>query len=448
VEHRFESVTVGPVVVLGGGSTGEAFCAALRRLDPEVEIILVERELVGGECTYWACMPSKTLLRSPEVVHAARIAPGAAEAVTGELDPERIFWWRDQVVDDYDDSGHLSWLAERRIELVRGEGRVVAPGRLDVGGRELEYGELVIATGSAPSIPPIAGLDGLEYWTSREATSTREVPESLLVIGGGVVGCEIAQFFQRVGSQVTIVEVGPQILGRDDPDAAVLLQMALEEEGVRIHLEAKIARVLDGYRIELAGGETLEGERLLVATGRHANVDGLGFEQLGVEISKRGIEVNEHLRAGEHVWAIGDVTGIAMFTHLGKYQARLAAANVAGGDARADYRAIPRVAFTDPPIASVGTMSGPGLITSEWRTVARHSTYERPKRPGFVKLFADPARGVLVGAVAVGPEAGEWLQQITLAIRAEVPVAVLRDTIQPYPTFSEAVYFAARDLPV
>ena len=441
-------MTARPVVVLGGGSTGEAFCAALRRLDPEVEIVLVERELVGGECTYWACMPSKTLLRAPEVVHAARIAPGAAEALTGELDPERIFWWRDQVVDEYDDAGHVPWLAERRIELVRGEGRVVAPGRLEVGGQELEYGELVIATGSVPSIPPIPGLDGLEYWTSREATSAREVPESLLVIGGGVVGCEIAQFFQRVGSQVTIVEVGPQILGREDPDSAVLLQMALEEEGVRIHLQSKIERVESGYRVVLAGGETFEGERLLVATGRRANVEGFGFEHLGVEISKRGIEVDEHLRAGEHVWAIGDVTGIAMFTHVGKYQARVAAANVAGGDSPADYRAIPRVAFTDPPIASVGTTSGPGLVTSEWRTVARHSTYERPKRPGFVKLFANPARGVLVGAVAVGPEAGEWLQQLTLAIRAEVPVEVLRDTIQPYPTFSEAVYFAARDLPV
>jgi pyruvate/2-oxoglutarate dehydrogenase complex dihydrolipoamide dehydrogenase (E3) component len=438
----------GPVVVLGGGSTGEAFCAALRRLDADVSITLVERELLGGECTYWACMPSKTLLRAPEVVHAARRAPGATEAVTGQLDPERIFWWRDQVVDEYDDSSHERFLAERRIELVRGEGRVVEPGRLDVGGQELEYGELVIATGSVPSLPPIDGLDGLEYWTSREATSAREVPESLLVIGGGVVGCEIAQFYRRVGSRVTIVEALTQLLGHDDPGAAALLQQVLAEEGVEIRLGAQIERVADGYRIELAGGEALEGERLLIATGRRANVEGFGFDQLDVEISRRRIEVNRRLRAGEHVWAIGDVTGIAMFTHVGKYQARVAASNLAGRDAPADYRAIPRVAFTDPPIASVGTTSGEGLVSAEWKTVARHSTYERPKRPGFLKLFADPARSVLVGAVAVGPEAGEWLQQLTLAIRAEVPVSVLRDTIQPYPTFSEAVFFAARDLPV
>jgi pyruvate/2-oxoglutarate dehydrogenase complex dihydrolipoamide dehydrogenase (E3) component len=438
----------GPVVVLGGGSTGEAFCAALRRLDADVSITLVERELLGGECTYWACMPSKTLLRAPEVVHAAQRAPGAAEAVTGKLDPERIFWWRDQVVDEYDDSSHEEFLAKRRIERVRGEGRVVRPGRLDVGGQELEYGELVIATGSVPSIPPIDGLDGLGYWTSREATSAREVPESLLVIGGGVVGCEIAQFYRRVGSHVTIVEALTQLLGHDDPGAAALLQQVLAEEGVEIRLGAQIERVADGYRIELAGGEALEGERLLIATGRRANVEGLGFDQLDVEISRRGIEVNRRLRAGDHVWAIGDVTGIAMFTHLGKYQARVAASNLAGRDAPADYRAIPRVTFTDPPIASVGTTSGGGFVSAEWKTVARHSTYERPKRPGFLKLFADPARSVLVGAVAVGPEAGEWLQQLTLAIRAEIPVSVLRDTIQPYPTFSEAVFFAARDLPV
>jgi pyruvate/2-oxoglutarate dehydrogenase complex dihydrolipoamide dehydrogenase (E3) component len=438
----------GPVVVLGGGSTGEAFCGALRRLDADVSITLVERELLGGECTYWACMPSKTLLRAPEVLHAAWRAPGAAEAVTGKLDAERIFWWRDQVVEEYDDSSHERFLAERRIELVRGEGRVVEPGRLDVGGKELEYGELVIATGSVPSIPPIDGLDGLEYWTSREATSAGEVPESLLVIGGGVVGCEIAQFYRRIGSRVTIVEALPQLLGHDDPAAAALLQQVLVEEGVEIRLGAKIKRVAEGYRIELAGGETLEGEQLLVATGRRANVEGLGFEHLDIEISRRGIEVNRRLRAGEHVWAIGDVTGIAMFTHVGKYQARVAASNLAGRAAPADYRAIPRVAFTDPPIASVGTTSGEGLVSAEWKTVARHSTYERPKRPGFLKLFADPARGVLIGAVAVGPEAGEWLQQLTLAIRAEVSVAVLRDTIQPYPTFSEAVFFAARDLPV
>src|SRR5581483_8847020 len=227
-----------------------------------------------------------------------------------------------------------------------------------------------------------------------------------------------------------------------------LLRETFEAEGIELRLGASIERVAAGYRVELAGGEVLEAERLLVATGRKAAVEGFGLEQLGLEISKRGIEVDDRLRAADGVYAIGDVTGIAMFTHVGKYQARIAAKNAAGGDLRADYRAIPRVAFTDPPIASVGTTSGDGLVQAEWRTVARHSTYESPRRRGFVRLVADPARRVLVGAVAVGPEAGEWLQQITLAIRAEIPVDVLRDTIQPYPTFSEGVYFAARDLPL
>ncbi|MGB2952377.1 MAG: NAD(P)/FAD-dependent oxidoreductase [Gaiellaceae bacterium] len=438
----------GPVVVLGGGSTGEAFVAALRRFDTEVPITLVERELVGGECTYWACMPSKTLLRSPEVVASARRAPGAAEAVTGEVDRERVFWWRDQVVEERDDSGHEEWLSERDVELVRGTGRVVSPGNVEVDGRSLEYEKLVIATGSDPAIPPVAGLDGVDYWTSRDGTGGRDVPESLLVMGGGPVGCELTQFFRRMGSRVVLLNRGDRLLERDDPEAGALLAQQFEAEGVELRLGVEIERAEAGVRLHLAGGETVEGERLLVATGRRASVEGFGFEQLGLELSRRGIEVDERLRAADDVWAIGDVTGVAMFTHVGKYQARVAAADVAGRAARADYRAIPATTFTDPQIASVGCTQEDGLVVGRWTLPARASTYERPKRPGFLKLFADAERGVLVGAVAVGPEAGEWLQQLTLAIRAEVPVDVLRDTIQPYPTFSEAVFFAARDLPV
>ena len=436
----------GGVVVLGGGSTGEAFVAALRRYDPDVQITLVERELLGGECTYWACMPSKTLLRSPEVVASARRAPGAAEAVTGKLDADRIFWWRDQVVENLDDSGHADWLAERDIELVRGTGRVKAPGRIEADDTAIEYEKLVIATGSVPSIPPVPGLDEVDYWTNRDVTAGREVPASVLVLGAGPVGCELAQFLARLGSRVVVLDIVDRVLPRDDPDAGSLLAERLAEDGIELRLGVEIERVEPGVRLRLAGGETIEGERLLVATGRKAAVDGLGLERLGLELSRRGIEVDERLRAAENVWAIGDVTGIAMFTHLGKYQGRVAAADVAGREARADYRAIPAVTFTDPQVASVGRTQGEGLVDARWSLPARASTYERPRRPGFVKLFADAERRVLVGAVAVGPEAGEWLQQLTLAIRAEVPVDVLRDTIQPYPTFSEAIFFAARDL--
>jgi pyruvate/2-oxoglutarate dehydrogenase complex dihydrolipoamide dehydrogenase (E3) component len=435
------------VVVLGGGSTGEAFAAALRRHDSEASITIVEQELLGGECTYFACMPSKTLLRSPELLFAARRAPGVAEAVTGELDPERIFWWRDQVVDNLDDQEHVDFLTERRIDVVRGTGRVAAPGRVVVDDFELEYDRLVVATGSAPSLPPIDGLADVDYWTNREATQVREVPTSLVVIGAGPVGCELAQFFRRLGSTVVLVDVVDRVLPRDDPEVSALVQEQFAEDGIELRLPTKTERVQPGFCL-LAGGDEIEAERLLVATGRRANVDGLGLEQLGVEISKRGIEVDDRMRAADDVWAIGDVTGIAMFTHVGKYHGRVAAADVAGLEARADHRAIPAVTFTDPQVASVGMMEGDGLVTGRWGLPARMSTYERPRRRGFLKLFADPERRVVVGAVAVGPEAGEWLQQVTLAIRAEVTVDVLRDTIQPYPTFSEAVHFAARELPL
>jgi pyruvate/2-oxoglutarate dehydrogenase complex dihydrolipoamide dehydrogenase (E3) component len=436
------------VVVLGGGASGEAFVAALRRLDDEAEIQLVERNLVGGECTYWACMPSKTLLRAPELAAEVARAPGLAE---GRIDPKAIFGWRDKVIDSLDDSGHVEWLEERRVETVRGNARVAEPGVVDVEGRRLPYDALVVATGSDPALPTIEELGDVEFWTNREATTTRELPASLVVLGAGAVGCELGQFFARLGTRVVIVDPNDRPVIREDADAARLLGERMEEEGIELRLGRRALRVERGVRLHLDDGTVAEGERLLVATGRSPNAAGIGLEELGVSIGPTGIEVDDRLRAAEGVWAIGDVTGVALFTHVGKYQARVAAVNVAGGDRRADYRAVPRVLFTDPQLAAVGsTEERDGVVTSLWETnrVSRSSTYERPKRSGFLKLFADAQRGVLVGAVAVGPEAGEWLGQLTLAVRAEVPVDVLRDAIQPFPTFSEAIYFAARELPL
>ena len=440
------------VVVLGGGSAGEAFVGALRRLDEGIEITLVERALVGGECTYWACMPSKTLLRAPELLAAARRAPGAAEAVSGALDLERIFWWRDQVVDGFEDDGHGTWLADRGTELVRGDATVAAPGVLDVAGRELEYDKLVIATGSRPALPPVQGIDDVPHWTTADATAASEVPESLIVVGGGASGLELGQLYRRLGAAVTIVQRS-RLLTKMAEDAAALLQARLEDEGVRVRLGAGVARVdagADGISLTLDDGEAIAGQRLLIAAGRTPTVAGLGLERIGVSVGERGIVVDEYLAAAKDVWAIGDVTGVSLFTHVAKYQARIAAANVAGVRRRADYRAVPAVVFTDPQVAQVGTVEGDGLVSASWEVnrTSRSSTYERPKRTGFARLVADPRRRVLVGAVAVGPEAGEWLQQATLAIRAEVPIDVLRDTIQPFPTFSEAISFAARDLPL
>jgi pyruvate/2-oxoglutarate dehydrogenase complex dihydrolipoamide dehydrogenase (E3) component len=438
------------VVVLGAGVTGGAFVAALRKVDADAEITVVENELVGGECSYWACIPSKTLLRPLEVVARARLAPGADEAVRA-VDASRVFWWRDQVAGK-DDTSQANWLAKQGAELVRGSGRVVEAGLVTVGDREFPYDALLVATGSVPLVPAIDGLDEISHWGSRDATSADAVPASLAVVGGGAVGCELAQCYARLGSKVTLVQSGEHLLPKLDPEATSLLAEAFTEEGIEVRFGTQAARVGNGggetIRIELDGQEPVESEQLLVATGRKPNVDGFGLEHLDVTVEKRGLVVDERLSAGDGVWAAGDVTGVAPFTHVGKYQGRIAAANVAGADVCADYRAVPACIFTDPQLASTGDTSGDGAVTSSWPlgSVSRTSTYQRPKKPGLLKLYADPNRRVLVGATAVGPEAGEWIGQLTLAVRAEVPVDILRDTIQPFPTFSEAVYFAARDL--
>jgi len=436
--------------VLGAGSSGEHFVGALRGLDGDVEITVVERELAGGECSYYACLPTKTLLRPTEVLAAARLAPGASEAITGEIDVERVRWWRDQVTDGRDDSWHAGWIEDQSAELVRGDARIARPGVVAVGERELEYDELVVATGSMPAVPRIRGIEGVGYWTNREAVWASEVPTSLIVLGGGAVGVELAQFFRRMGSEVTLVEHNEHLLARLDADAGALLVERFEQDGIRVLLATRAASVEQagsGIRVSLEGGDAIDAERLLVATGRQPNVTDIGLEQLGVEVTRRGVTVDERLCAGDGVWAIGDASGVGLLTHLGKYQARVAAANIAGQDMRADYRAIPAAVFTDPQVATVGRMDGDGVATARYDiTGGRLSTYERPRRPGFVKVAADRAERVLVGAVAVGPEAGEWLGQLTLAVRARVPIDVLLDTIQPYPTFSESIFNAVREL--
>jgi dihydrolipoamide dehydrogenase len=387
-------------------------------------------------------MPTKTMLRSAELSSSLDRAPG--------LDPERpraegVWAWRDWVTSDWTDDGQLDWLAGERCALVRGEGRVGRPGVVSVDGDELSYDRLVVATGSRPAIPPVEGLESVDYWTNIEATSTHEVPESLAVMGGGPVGAELAQFFSRLGTRVTIIDHHPHLLGRVHAEAGELVARFFAEDGIDVRTNAGVERVEPGVRLTLSDGSTVEAERLLVATGRRPNAENLGLEQLGMTIGRTGIEVDERCRAAENVWAIGDITGVALFTHVGKYQARIAAADMAGQDVRADYRAIPAGIFTDPEVATVGVPEG---VSARWELTAtsRSSTYERPKRDGFVRLFADPGERVLVGAVAVGPQATEWLGQLTLAVRARTPIDVLLDTIQPFPTFSEGIFWALRDL--
>jgi pyruvate/2-oxoglutarate dehydrogenase complex dihydrolipoamide dehydrogenase (E3) component len=416
------------VVVLGGGSSGEHFVGALRRLDAEAQVTLVERRLVGGECSYWACMPTKTMLRAPEVRAEALRTLGALDP--GPLDAAAVFAWRD-VVAERDDSSQVAWLASMRAELVRGDGVVAEPGVVRVDGAELAYDRLVIATGSSPVVPPV--VDGLDYWTNREATEATELPGSLLVLGGGPVGSELAQFFARLGSRVTLVQSADRLLPRVDADAAALVEAGLRDDGVQVRLGAAVD-----------GDEVRRYDRVLVATGRRANVDGL--DGLGLTITRRGIEVDERMRAAENVWAIGDVNGVWPLTYVGKYQGRVVASNILGTPRKANFEAVPRVVFTDPQAASVGEAEGELEVTAQLKDVARTSTYTRAyaDKPGFMTLVSDGER--ITGAYALGPEAGEWLQQATLAIRARVPLEVMQDTIQPFPTFSEVFLDALTEL--
>ena len=436
------------VIVIGAGPAGEV-CAG-EVADGGLSVALVERELVGGECSYWGCIPSKTLLRPGEALAAVHNAPGAREAVTGAVDAAAALAWRDFMVSDHDDTGALPWLAEKGIELLRGSARLDGPGAVVVGDERHRARDVVLATGSEPVMPPIPGLADLDgVWTNREVTALDRVPRRLLVLGAGAIGVEMAQAVRRLGAEVTVVEGMDHVLPREPRALGDALGEALRAEGIELHFGQHAARARrDGaeYVLDFPDGEELRGDRLLVATGRRPRVTGLGLETLGVAADGRGIAVDGRMQAATGLWAVGDVTGIWPLTYVGKYQARIAAANILGEPREASYGAVPRVVFTDPQAAAVGAAEGERTATVAMSAVPRTATYTRAyaTHPGFLTLVADGDR--LTGAYALGPEAGEWLQQATLAIRARVPLTVMRDTIQPFPTFSEAFVEALAQL--
>jgi pyruvate/2-oxoglutarate dehydrogenase complex dihydrolipoamide dehydrogenase (E3) component len=436
-------------VVVGAGSTGEV-CAG-RAADAGVETAIVEHHLVGGECSYYACMPSKALLRPAEALAEVRRVGGASQAVSGGVDAEATLARRTEVVSNWDDSGQLPWLEEKGIELFRGAARLDGKRRVVVSDEVLIARRAVaLATGSEAAIPPIDGLGSVEYWTNREATAARSLPDSLVVLGGGAVGVEMAQAYRSFGSEVALIQAGERLLERNEPFAGEQVAEGLRAFGVDVRLGAKATAVRgesDGVAVELDDGGTVTGSTLLVAAGRRARVHGIGLESVGIEPDGY-LEVDDQMRVRGHDWlyAIGDVNGRALLTHMGKYQARICGDHVAGRDveATADRYGVPQVVFTEPQVAAVGkTLDEAREAGIDARAIdvdtsgTAGASFVGRDTPGTSRIVVDESRRVIVGATFVGVETGEWLHAATIAVLGEVPLDRLWHAVPSYPSRSE-----------
>lgn len=442
------------VVVIGMGVGGETVAGTLA--ESGLAVVGVEANLLGGECPYWACIPSKMMLRAGEVLAEGRRVPGMAgtATVTPEWKPvaRRI---REEATTGWDDQAAVDRFVGQGGRFVRGQGRITAPGEVTVGEQVFRAGRgIVVAGGTRAAVPPIPGLEGSPYWTNHEAIETETVPSSLIVLGGGAVGVELAQVFARFGAQVTLVEMAGRLLPAEEPEAADVLAAALQRNGISVRTGATAtAADHDGtFTVTLDNGERVEGERLLVATGRHADLAGLGVSNVDIDEHVGWIPVDEHLRAAPGVWAIGDITGKGLFTHVAVYQGEIAADDILGREVPgADYTAMPRTVFTDPEVGGVGRTEAQArddgvCVRTATGGLSARGFLHGAGGDGLIKLVADAERDVLVGATSVGPTGGEVLGLLTLAVHEQVPLTRLRRMIYAYPTFHRAVHDALGEL--
>ncbi|MGH6656415.1 MAG: dihydrolipoyl dehydrogenase family protein [Actinocrinis sp.] len=444
------------VIVIGAGPGGETAVSRLRA--GGLRVALVERELIGGECAYWACIPSKTLLRPTE---ARAEAANAAGLSAPALDWPALRDYRDYMIRHLDDSAQIEGYRDQGVTVIKAAARLTGrdPWRIEAGGGQISAEHIVIATGSQPLRPPIDGLDQVPVWTNREATTLREIPERAVMIGGGAVGVELGQFLARMGTRVTLVQRNTRLLDREEPRLSDLVADQLRKDGIDLRLghQATTAR-RDGADtiVELDDGTSVRTDVIILGAGRRPHTDDLGLDTVGIHTNEHGaLDIDEHCRVtSDGLWALGDVTAVAQFTHVAMYQARVVADTILGKARRADYTAIPRVVFAEPEIAAVGLTTtqahaqGINLATSRLDLpdhLARPWTFET-EPTGTLGLLADRDARVLVGAWASAPLAGEWIHQAALAIRARIPLDTLLDGIAQYPTYSEALLAAAEHL--